>query len=188
MGVGQAGSAISDIPSVMGPPLSGLDGLDRVQGVGTGGLPALPPDRDTDRGAPAAPVAVPPSPPTVMPGLVPLLSGLDFRRGPCADGRGRCRAGRAFSDIPVPPSRHARTCSGHPRPAAASPAAGAHRDAARRGCPEQVRARRWGKAGRDRERRRETPAGRNPSLDRRDPPETRSYSSRSPLSQKLNRA
>ena len=46
---------------------------------------------------------------------------------------------------------------------------------------------RWGKAGRDRGRRRETPACRNPSLDPRDPPETRSYSSLSPRPQKLNR-
>ena len=46
---------------------------------------------------------------------------------------------------------------------------------------------RWGKAGRDRGRRRETPACRNPSLDPRDPPETRSYSSLSPRPQNLNR-
>ena len=40
----------------------------------------------------------------VMPGLVPLLSGLDFQAGLCADGRERCRAGRAFSGHPLPPA------------------------------------------------------------------------------------
>ena len=37
-----------------------------------------------------------------------------------------------------PPGRHARTCSGHPCASAASPVPGSHRDAPRRGCPEQV--------------------------------------------------
>ena len=46
---------------------------------------------------------------------------------------------------------------------------------------------RWGKAGRDWGRRRETPAYRNPSLDPRDPPETRSYSSLLPRPKELNR-
>ena len=39
-----------------------------------------------------------------MPGLVPLLSGLDFRRGLCADRRGRCRAVRVFPSTPLPPA------------------------------------------------------------------------------------
>ena len=40
--------------------------------------------------------------PAVMPGLVPLLSGLDFRDGSCADGREECRAGQASSGTPLP--------------------------------------------------------------------------------------
>ena len=75
----------------------------------------------------------------VMPGLVPLLSGSAFG-GLCAERRGQGRAGRAFSGTPLPPHRHARTCSGHPRLAASWSEPGAGEAAEGRGCPEQVRA------------------------------------------------
>ena len=190
-----------------------------------------------------------------MPGTSPLLSGLDFRRGLCAHGRGRCRAGRASSGHPLPPAvmpglvpgihvpppprpRPARTAMPHGvdarnkstavrfrfsaravRPWAGTMPGGAgllrRSSPSQPSCPDLFRAStsrrrlararlaprcltawmpgtspgmtRWGKAGRDWGRRRETPAYRNPSLDPRDPPETRSYSSLLPRPKELNR-
>ena len=49
------------------------------------------------------------------------------------------QAGRVRDSARALP-RHARTRSGHPHPSAASLPPGSHRDAARRGCPERVRA------------------------------------------------
>ena len=62
------------------------------------------------------------------------------RRGACIHGSTGEVGARPEKRRHSAPSRHARTCSGHPRPSAAAPPPGPHRDAARRGCPEQVRA------------------------------------------------
>ncbi len=55
------------------PLLTGLDELDRVQGLDTGGLPAHPPDRDTDCCALALAILVHPFV-TQAPGLLPGAS------------------------------------------------------------------------------------------------------------------
>ncbi len=53
------------------PLLSGLDGLDRVQGVGRSGLPTHRPGRDADCGAPAPSVLAPRCHPGLVPGSRP---------------------------------------------------------------------------------------------------------------------
>ena len=78
-------------PSVMpglAPLLSGSDGLDRVQGVGTSGLPARRPGRGTVCGAPRSPPRPPLSPRT--------CSGVQTRPGP----------------VPGPASQPPRPCGG----------------------------------------------------------------------------
>ncbi len=88
-------------------------------------------------------------PPGVMPGLMPLLSGLipaDGARGLSASGFSTVRASRdtdlraPASPVAVTPQRHGRTRSGHPRLTASWCAPGGSRAVAPRGCPEQVRA------------------------------------------------
>ena len=49
--------------------LSGLTSVDRMQSVGGGGFPALPPDRDTDRGPPASAVLLPLLSPQIKSGV-----------------------------------------------------------------------------------------------------------------------
>ena len=88
------------------PLLSGLTSVDRVQGIGRGGFPALPPDRDTDRGPPSPAILVSPA---VTPDLI---------RGPGKPGEGgACGPRIGVRDRPGPRIKSGVTARGGDGPA-----------------------------------------------------------------------
>ena len=121
---GDSGALLPPVMVGPGPLVSGLDGLNRVQGLGTGGLPAHRSDRDTDCGTLSPACLVPPLSPRTCsgvqtcPGPVPGATGTAPARLPWAPEqvRGDNRGAAAVSPIAAEPAPKSKPDSNGPGP------------------------------------------------------------------------